>query len=158
VAEGFRHLAATAGPDRDRWAARLRGVDVSGPTDLTEGADDGDPLYAAHVHGRLMLWCAENGVPIQTTRMRRADFYCRRIVSRLVKPEHRQATQPFLHAHLVAASAMYRKYGAYAVAEDLLLLAWLMEQGRFGVALGPYLARRKDVLDRAARHCLPAES
>ena len=141
-------FAALAGQG-DEQAARLNGLEDPDRLELVPRAAQarGEELrlLGCLVHGHLLRWLLDHEVPVNALRMSLAQEYAERVVTALgADRPGGPPRNPVLHAHLQAMVGIRREV-AVGLAEELLLLAWLADQARIGLALAPYLDWRDAV-------------
>ena len=140
--------AARGGAKAARWAARGRGLTLTDALDLTP-ASAGEDHFAEVAHGHLLRWLLDHGLPVRPHRMGWGSSYTHALVRYLVlRPSGREFTR--VTAHLMATSVVRESKGPLPLSEELVLLAWVMEQTRFAVRLGAYLDARAARLVREA--------
>lgn len=133
----------------DHWVARREGFGTIGRLDLTEAGAAQGPDYQAFVHGHLMRWMTEEDVPFRGHMLGLTTFYTSSIHRNLVrKPAETGESVNALTAHARAIGVM-RRENAVPLADELVLMAWLMDQRGIGVRLGAFLdARERNVAKR----------
>src|SRR5262249_32621613 len=126
----------------DRWTVRREGFGHMGRLDLTAAAAVEGPDYGAFVHGHLMRWMVEEDVPFRPHMLGSTSFYAASITRNLVltPAEHGDGVSPLV-AH-ARAIKHFREEGPVPLADELVLMAWLMDQRGFGVRLAGYLDAR----------------
>ena len=140
------------GTNRERGALRRNGFVDIGHLDLTAVADALGPDYDAHVHGHLLRWMVEQEVPVRPLQMGWASTYATYITQFLVHlPARKQAQITPAGGHLRSLHLLRRREGSIPFADELVFLAWLMDQRNVGIRLAPYLAERDRWLARPAQ-------
>jgi hypothetical protein len=142
---------ATQAASSDRWAVRREGFGHIGRLDLTaSGAAEG-PDYGAFVHGHLMRWIVEEEVPFRSHLLGLTSSYASSIHRSLVqRPAENGEGVNALTAHARAIGAL-RKESFVPLADELVVMAWLMEQRGIGVHLGAFLDARDKNLAASRR-------
>jgi hypothetical protein len=148
---GVLDRLATEGKERRRWAIRKEAFAEIGHLDLTEAADSEGPDYDAYVHGHLLRWMVEEDLPVRPVQLgwsrRYASYLCEFLVH---LPVRKGRTSTPVLAHLRAMHLLRRHEGSIPLSDELVLLAWLMDQRGFGIRLGPFLTERDRWLTRLA--------
>jgi len=126
----------------ERWAVRREGFGHIGRIGLTAAEASEGTDYGAFVHGHLIRWILEEEVPFRPHLLGLTSGYAASIHRRLVMwpAEGGREVAPVV-AHL-RAMTFVRQDGFVPLADELVLLAWLMDQRCFGVRLAPYLDAR----------------
>ncbi|HEY3530181.1 MAG TPA: hypothetical protein VGK78_13630 [Nocardioides sp.] len=131
---------AVRAEDSRSWAIRRDAFARIGRLDLTPSA--AVPDYDAVVHGHLMRWLVEEEVPFRPHLLSWTSGYAISIARNLVERPARDGKEVSpVTAHL-RAMRLLRTDGSVPLADELVFLAWLMDQRSFGVRLGAYLAAR----------------
>ena len=126
----------------ERWATRRAGFGRIGRIELTAGAADQGPDYGAFVHGHLMRWMLDQDIPFRPHMLGCTSAYGASIARNLVDSPVRDGKEISpVTAHL-RAMRLLRTDGSVPLTDELVLLAWLMDQRSFGVRLAGYLSAR----------------
>lgn len=128
------------------WTARREGFGHLGRLDLTAtGAAEG-PDYGRFVHGHLMRWLVEGDVPFRGHMLGVTMSYASSIHRSLVrKPSEGAEAMGAMQAHL-RAMRLSRQEHAVPLADELVVMAWLMDQRGIGIRLAPLLEARDKTL------------
>lgn len=148
---GVLDRLAVDGDKGERWRIRTAAFAEIGRLDLTEAAHSEGPDYDAHIHGHLLRWMVEEEIPVRPVQLGWSRLYATYVYQFLVHlPVSKGRTSTPVLAHLRALHLMRRREGTIPLADELVLLAWLMDQRGFGIRLGPFLAERDRWLLRLA--------
>lgn len=141
---------AVQAKDATRWAIRREGFAQIGRIDLTSSAADQGPDYGAFLQGHVIRWMVDQDVPFRPHMFGCTSAYAGSVYRSLVKrpAENGQEGKPIV-AHILAMR-LVREDSLVTLADELVLLAWLMDQRSFGIRLGPFLADRDKRLARPA--------
>lgn len=136
--------------DAARWAIRREGFGQIGRIDLTSSAADQGSDYAAFLQGHVIRWMVDQDVPFRPHMFGCTSAYASSVYRSLVKrpAENGQEGKPIV-AHILAMRLL-REDSLVTLVDELVLLAWLMDQRSFGIRLGPFLADREKRLARPA--------
>lgn len=129
--------------EAERWAIRKDAFAEIGHLDLSEAATAQGSDYDAFIHGHLLRWMVEEDVPVRPHLLRWTSDYAHSIYLYLVdRPSRKgQVTSPLV-AHLRAIALLHQAEGSVPLTDELVLLAWLMDQRGFAVRLAGYLIGR----------------
>lgn len=141
---------AVQAKDATRWAIRREGFAQIGRIDLTSSAADQGPDYGAFLQGHVIRWMVDQDVPFRPHMFGCTSAYAGSVYRSLVKrpAENGEEGKPIV-AHILAMR-LVREDSLVTLADELVLLAWLMDQRSFGIRLGPFLADRDKRLARPA--------
>jgi hypothetical protein len=140
------HWAADA-EEPEPWVARREGFGHIGRLDLTPGAAATEaPNYAPFIHGHLMRWMVEEEVPFRPHMFATTTAYTASIHRRLVTWPAEDGQAPAASSAHLGAMKFVRQDGSVPLADELVLLAWLMDQRVFGIRLSPLLDARDKYL------------
>jgi hypothetical protein len=136
--------------DAARWAIRREGFGQIGRIDLTSSAADQGSDYAAFLQGHVIRWMVDQDVPFRPHMFGCTSAYASSVYRSLVKrpAENGQEGKPIV-AHILAMRLL-REDSLVTLVDELVLLAWLMDQRSFGIRLGPFPADREKRLARPA--------
>jgi hypothetical protein len=137
------HLAVHAETAR-RWQLRKEAFAEIGRLDLTEASQPLGRDYVATMHGHLLRWMVENDAPVRPHMLGWTQAYVGSIHLYLIDlPVRKGRVTSSIAAHLYAIRSLWREMGPVPLADELALLAWLMDQKGFGIRLAPYLDTRE---------------
>lgn len=137
--EMLEQFVAADGVVSTRWEDCRRGFAVGGEIDVTAS----EPADSAYLHGLLLRWLVEQGVPVTVDRIRWAESYTRYVLAFLAPHPSRAKRNTALQAHCLALVALRRESPqAPPLAEELILVAWLCHQQRLGLDVGAFLGIR----------------
>jgi hypothetical protein len=130
-----------------RWAVRREGFGHLGRVDLTPAAHAAEgPDYGSYLHGHLLRWIVEEDVPVRPHMLGVTGGYAASIHRRLVVwPAEKGVEAKAINSHL-AAMKFVRENAPVTLADELVLLAWLMDQRGFGFRLAQFLEGRRRVM------------
>lgn len=139
----------------DREAPELRsrsaGFADTGPLDLTPAAFDREH-YADHAQGHLVRWLVDHDVPVRPLRLEWAGHYTLPVVLYLVRhPVTKDRTVDVGRAHLRSLHLLRKRAGSVPLAEELILLSWLLAQRASAIRLDGLMSQRDTWLERLAQ-------
>jgi hypothetical protein len=139
------HLALHA-KNPARWTIRRQGFGQTGRIDLTATAAERGPDYGAFVQGHVIRWMVDQDVPFRPHMFGCTGAYAASVHRSLVERPAKDGRdcRPIV-AHL-RAMRLVREEGLVTLADELVLLAWLMDQRSFGIRLSAYLDARSKLL------------
>jgi len=144
--EQLRHLIdhlAKNGKDAGGWRARKEAFAEVGHLDLTAAAAGQHPDHDAFIHGHLMRWMVEEDVPVRPHLLGWTSSYARAVHRYLIDlPATKGTSATPVSVHFHAIRRIEQQEGSVPLTDELVLLAWLMDQRRFGVRLASYLEAR----------------
>jgi hypothetical protein len=134
------------------WSVRREGFGHIGRIDLTMAAAAEGPDHGSFVHGHLMRWIVEEEIPFRPHLIGLTAGYAASIHRNLVLwPEEKGEDAKALTGH-AKAMRFAREGGSIPLADELVLLAWLMDQRGIGIRLAGYLdAREKNMRAQQGR-------
>jgi hypothetical protein len=130
--------------DRARvWSVRREGFGYLGRIDLTMAAASEGPDHGTFVHGHLMRWIVEEEIPFRPHLIGLTAGYAASIHRNLVLwPAEKGEDAKAVVGHARAMRFVREGGGSIPLADELVLLAWLMDQRGIGVRLAGYLDAR----------------
>jgi hypothetical protein len=133
---------AAGAKDFARWVVRRDGFGNIDRLDLTPTGSAEGPDYGAFMHGHLMRWIVEADVPFRAHMLGLTTFYASSIHRQLIrKPSEGAERIGAVQAHLRTMRSL-REENAIPLADELVVMAWLMDQRGIGVRLAPLLEAR----------------
>lgn len=148
--ESLRRLLdqlAAKNDDAHLWQVRKEAFAEIGRLDLTEASEPLGRDYVATMHGHLLRWMVENDAPVRAHMLGVTYSYVDVIHRYLIDlPVRKGRVTGNAAAHLYAIRHLWRGVGPVPLADELALLAWLMDQKGFGIRLSQFLEVRGDLL------------
>ena len=130
--------------------ARAAGFADTERLDLTPAAFDREH-HDDHATGHLVRWMVDHDVPVRPLRLSWAGSYTVAVVLYLVRhPVTKEKTVDTGRAHLRAVHLLRKRAGSIPLAEELILLSWLLAQRGGSMTLGGLVAQRDSWLERLA--------
>jgi hypothetical protein len=144
--ESLRRLIdqlAVNAEDPHRWQLRKDAFAEIGRLDLTEAMEPLGRDYVATMHGHLLRWMVDNDAPVRPHMLGWTYTYADIVHLYLIDlPVRKGRVTSRTTSHLYAIRALWRQFGSVPLADELALLAWLMDQRGFGVRLPAFLEAR----------------